>query len=818
MADLFSDLRYALRTLARTPGFTTVSVIALALGIGANTAIFTIFDTVLLRPLPYREPSRLAAINEIVPKFAHLAPTLPVNAAAFLEWRKQSHSFERMAMFGESLTNLTSDGEPIRITMARATASLFPLLGIPPQIGRTFTGDEDRPGHDRVVVLSDRLWADRFQRNPAVLGRKVLLDGDAYEVIGVMPAGFEVPRTSQLQAVSVKDEYAQLWKPFGLRDSEIELMGDFDFGCVGRLAPGVSLKQANAELNVIMSSLARSYPEKIEVLANVVPLQQQMGGRSRQSLTLLLAAVAAVLLVVCVNIANLSLARAAGRRREMAIRAAIGARTGRLVRQVLTESLLLAAAAGALGVLLADVALRVFILRAPVDLPRLSNLRMDGTVALFAILLTLSSGAFFGALPAWRMARSDPQSALKSGSRTITEGRHGGLGAPWARRILVACEVALSAVCLAVGGLLLASFIRVLHADKGFSTGHAITVNLGLPGVRYPKQDDTTRFVRSLLDRVRGRPGVIAAGTSNVLPLGGEGNNNLLSPEGAHLSISELPLADVRSVNPDFFRAMGIPLRAGRIFQESDSKPVAVISAGLARRLWPHDDPIGRRFCQGPDSGRQTWIEVVGVAGDVRGVSLQRNPNPTAYLPYWQRGQHDVGLVVRTAMNPSAIVPAIRSDIQTLDRELPIPQFQTVDQLVDASVAQGRFQLNLVLLFAAAALLAAAIGVYGVVSQTVAQRTNEIGIRMALGASAGSVGRMVLRQGLAPVAAGLAVGLAGALAAGRLVQGLLYGVQAADPFVLAAVAAVLSASAVAACWLPARRATRVDPLVALRYE
>lgn len=813
VADLFSDLRYALRTLMRAPGFAAVAIIALALGIGANTAIFTLFNNVLLRPLPYRDPSRLVAVHAVVPKFAYLAPTIPVNAYAYQEFRKQARSIERIAIFGESLTNLTSGGEPVRLTMARASASLFPTLGIRPQLGRTFSEDEDQAGHDVVVVLSDRLWTDRFHRDPAVLGRKILLNGTPYEVVGVMPAGFQVPRTSQVQGAAVTDDYPQLWKPIGVQQYEMERLGDFNFGCIARLRPGFTAKEATAELTLIQRNILKDAPETLEVLDTAEPLQEQIGGRFRQSLILLLAAVVAVLIVVCVNIANLLLARAAGRRREMAIRTAIGARTGRLVRQSLTESLILAVAGGVLGVLLAEWSLSAILLHAPVDLPRFSEVRIDGTVAGFAFLLTLSAGAFFGMFPAWRMARTDPQSALKSGSQTITESRRGGR----LRRVLIASEVALSAMCLAVGGLLLHSFVRVMQVDKGFQTEHAITVTLGLPEVRYPKSADTSRFVRALLDRVRQQPGVVAAGEISMLPLGGEGNNNLVAAEGTNPPISERPLVDHRGASPDYFNAIGIPLLRGRIFQDSDGgHRVGVISASMARRLWPNGDPIGRRYHEGDD--KQPLIEVVGVVGDIRGASLQKAPNPTSYEPYWQRNEHTVSLVVRTAMAPTAITGPVRRVVQSLDRELPIPAFETVAEIVDTSVAQRRFQLDLVLLFAVAALLAAAVGVYGVISQTVAQRTNEIGIRMALGASAPSVWRLVLRQGLTPVLAGLALGLAASLAAGRLVSGLLYGVGTTDPLVFAGVALVLVGAATAACWLPARRATRVDPLVALRYE
>jgi putative ABC transport system permease protein len=811
MAALLTDLRYALRMLARSPGFAAASVLTLALGIGANTAIFTTFDCVLLRPLPFRDPGRLVAIQEVIPKFANLAPNLPVNAKSFLEWRGHARTLEGIAMFGESLANLTSAGDPARITMARA--SMFPVLGIEPQLGRTFTEDEDRPGYDRVVVLSDRLWSDRFHRDPAVLGSKIVLDGTPYEVIGVMPAGFEAPRTSQLQAVVVADDYAQLWKPFGLKDFEIDEVGDFNFGCIARLKPAISAARANAELNVIQAAWLKQVPVKVEILAAIVPLQQQIAGRSRQSLILLLAAVGAVLLIVCVNIANLLLARAAGRRREMAIRTAIGARVGRLVGQTLTESMLLAAAGGVLGTLLAYWGLLAILLRAPVELPRVSEVRIDWSVAVFTFLLTVASGAFFGILPAWRMARTDPQGALRADSQTLTESRRGGR----LRQILIAGEVALSVMCLAVGGLLLRSFVQLMHVDRGFQAEHAITVKLGLPAVRYPSQADTARFVRALVENVRSQPGVVEVGESNMLPLEGEGNNNLVATEGSNVPLADRPLADFRSANADFFHSMGIPLLEGRTFRECDGQRlVAAVSASLAHRMWPHADPIGKRFHQGDD--RQPWIEVVGVVGDVRGASLQKAPNPTAYLPYWQRNQHSVGLVVRTAMDPSAAVAAVRGAIRTLDRELPIPRFETLGQLVDDSVAQRRFQLDLVLLFALAALAAATLGVYGVISQSVAQRTNEIGIRMALGASAASVWRLVLRQGLAPVSAGLAVGLAESLAAGRLLSGLLFGVRPTDPLVLGAVALALLAAAASACYLPARRATRVDPLVALRYE
>jgi len=812
MAELVSDIRYALRVLGRNPGFAAVAILTLALGIGANTAIFTIFNGVLLRPLPFREPQRLAAINEIVPKFAYLAATIPVSADHFLKWRKQAHSFEQIALFSEMEMNLTSNGEPVSVPAARVSAALFPILGLQAKMGRTFREEEDKPGNDRVVVLSDALWSSRFHRDPGIIGRKIVLDSNPYEVIGVLPAGAQLPKTSQMQTLAVPGDYAQLWKPLALRDDEIEPMGDFNFGCIARLAPGVSFERANAELNTIEDGIGQALPEKIALLAGVVPLQRQITGGTRASLVLLLAAVGAVLLIVCVNLANLLLARAAARRRELAVRLAIGAGAGRLLRQMLTESLLLASLGGALGVALAAWAVRALLAGAPVDLPRMGEVHLDWRVLSFALAITVLSGLLFGALPAWRATRTDPQTALQAGGRS-TPGRHGGK----MRRALIAAEVALSAACLVVAGLLLHSFSQVMQVDRGFRTERTLTVTLGLPWTRYPDSQHQSKFVRTLLERVAAQPGVESVGVSSVLPLGGEGNNNLVAPEGANWPLMERPLADKRAINPDFFRTMGIPLLRGRVFGDSDGdRNVAVISAALAQRLWPGENPVGRKLIEGDGRGHPT--EVVGEVGDVRGASLTKMPRPTMYQPYWQRPQGHWSLVLRSGSAPAGLAGAIRHEIRRLDPELPVPAFQTLEQLVDDSVAQRRFQLDLVLLFALAALVLAAVGVYGVVAQLVAQRTNEIGIRMALGARAGDVRRMVLLEGLGPVAAGLAAGFAAALFAGRLVSGLLFGVRTADPLTFSAVAGVLLASALAACLIPARRATRIDPLEALRYQ
>ncbi|MGA3016164.1 MAG: ABC transporter permease [Bryobacteraceae bacterium] len=816
---MWLDIRYALRTLRRNPGFAVVAILTLALGIGANTAIFTVFNGVLLRPLSYPQPDRLVAVQEVVPKWARFGPALPVTAWHFREWRKQSSSFDGLALVGGLGFTLTSGGDPELVNAQRVSPNLFPLLGIQASLGRTFTEAEDQPGSDHVVVLSDRLWARRFHRDPAIVGGKILLGGAPYQVVGVLPPDARIPTESQLEgspfvtsAASLSNAYdaaADLWKPFAIADSDLAVMAEFDFGCLARLKRGVTITEATADLNVIQSAIAGTLPEKTELRASITGLQVQMTGSSRSSLTLLLAAAGAVMVIVIVNLANLLLARASGRRRELAIRAAIGAGAARLVRQMLTESLLLAAAGGLLGALAADWALTAIIWKAPLDVPRLHDLHMDFAALSFAALLSMSSGVLFGVLPAWGLSRTDPQRALKSAGHASTD-RAGGR----VRRLLISAEVALGAMCLVAGGLLLSSFVRLIHVDKGFQTDRAIEIGLGLPGVRYPDAASHVRFVRELLDQVQTLPGVVAAGITNRGPLSGEGSNLSINVEGVNLPAVEQPIVDYRTVTPGFFRAMGVPLLDGRLMAESDrDRPVAVVSAQAARRLWPNQNPIGRRFQLGSDA----WFDVIGISGDVR-ASLHKTPNLTVYLPYWQRDRSDFALVVRTAIDPMTISGALRVAIRRMDPQLVVPQPVTLAEIVDASVRQRRFQLGLVLAFALSALLLAAIGVYGVVSQSVTQRSKEMGIRIALGAPRRHLWGVIARYGLSPVVAGLCAGLGAAAFASRWIDGLLFGVPAIDPLTYLAVAAALLGAASLACYLPARRAARVDPLAALRNE
>jgi hypothetical protein len=757
------DFRYALRSLRRNPGYAAVVILILAAGIGANTAMFSIVNGVLLRALPFHEPEQLYAVQEAVPKFANISPDFPVNAMHFLEWKKHWTSAEQIALLDHLTFNLTSDGEPERVNAERITWNLFPMLGVQPQLGRGFLEEEDQLGRDRVVLLSDAMWRRRFQADPGVLGRKIILNDKPFQVIGVMPAGLKLPRLSQLQSMSISDTDPDIWKPFAVSKDELDAMGDFNFGCIVRMKKGVAAARALDELNAIEADIIRDLPEKVELRAHLVPLQQQLTGRSRKGLLLLFSAVGAVLLIVCVNIANLMLARATGRRREFAVRAAVGASARRVLA--------------------------------------------------LACVLTLFSAMLFGLLPAWRSSRIDPQEGLRSGGRSATESRHSGR----LRTLLVALEVALSTICLAAAGLLLNSFVRLTHIDKGFDVEHVMSIDLYLAGARYSDMNKRSEFLRKALEAVEPLPGATAVGVSNMLPLTGEGNNNLLLVEGRRGALWERPLVDMRSVNGAYFHAMGISLRSGRVFTEEDRKRgVALVGESTARKIWPGENPLGKRFRFGENSA--PLLEVIGVAGDVRGNGLQKVPQQVVYLPYWYRGRSTTSLVVRTGMNPSAIAGAVRAELHKLDPELPVPQFRTMQDIVSASVAERKFQLSLVLAFAGIAVVLACLGIFGVVSYTVAQRRGEMGIRLALGATAGNLRTMVVRQGLAPVVVGLACGIAGALAMARVLEGLLFGVKATDPWTLGGVAAVLIGVAAAACYVPAMRVSRADPLSALRYE
>jgi predicted permease len=809
---MWNDIRYAFRTLLRERGFATMAVLSLAVGIGANTAIFSVVNGVLLRPLPYRDSERLVTIREVIPKLTHLYPSLPVNFSHYYEWRKRWTGIESIALVQSSAPNLTGVGEPEMLNGARVSASIFRLLGVSPQLGRGFLDEEDPEGHSQVAVISDSLWKRRFKGDRSIVGRKITLDGRPHVVVGVLPPGFQFPAQNDRWIRPGLGSKTEVIQPLGYSKDDLEeINGDYNWSAIARLRPGVSEQMALAELNVIQAGISKRIPdEKMDLHAVMSSLQEDIVGPSRRGLLVLLGAVGAVLLILCVNLANLSLARAAGRARESAIRTALGAGRAQLVRQTLTESLVLALAGGILGIALAAWGVQLLLGAAPLDLPRLAEVSLDGRVLGFAVLISLVTGVAFGILPALRSARAHPQEALKSGSYTTTEGRRG----VRLRGVLVGVEAALSAVLLITAGLLMGSFVRLMHVDKGFDIERVLSVRVAMPSTKYTEKAQQTAFFDRLMEKTRPLPGVLSAALVSALPLQGESWVDLAAAEGDQRPLFERPMVNVRFVSPDYFKTLRIPFREGRPFDDSQrGRSVVIISQGTARRLWPGQSPLGRRLLH-----NETLEEVVGVAADVRSTSLDKDPVPIIYIPYWQRPRQAAALLVRTAMDPRGIAAGVREAIRQVDADVPVPEMQTLEEVMSDSVAQRRFQMTLVILFAAAALALAGFGIYGVVSYSVARRRTEMGIRMALGAGAAGLQRMVLWQGIRPVVAGLAVGIAGALVAGRILSSLLFQVSARDPMIIGGVAVVLLAVSVVAALAPARRATRVDPMNALRFE
>ncbi len=808
---LWTDLRQALRGLRRDRAYTAVALLTLAFGIAANTIIFSIVDGVLLRPLRYLEPGRLVVVNEVVPELARQYPRLPVNARHYFEWRDRASSFERLAIVDQVTWVLTGDGEPEQVDGARVSANLFPLLGARPAAGRLLLEDDDQPGRDTVVVISDALWARRFQRDPAAVGRPLTLDGSPVTIVGVLPASFRLPK-SQPGGITRFPDRAEVFRPIALDRAGAPWFGEMNYSVIGRLRPGTSEDQALAELKVLQAGMNRHAPEGLHLSASITGLQEEVTGSSRTPLLFLLAAVGAVLLIVCVNLANLAIARGAARSHDLAIRRSLGATRASLVRGVLAESLLLGVAGGVLGSGLAWAGLQLVLSRAPVDLPRLEEVQVDLRVFLFAFGLSVATGFLFGLLPAWRAATMDPQQALRDGGRGAT----GGAGGRLIRQGLVAIESALGAALLVLAGLLIGSFFNLLSVDKGFDASRVVTAPLRLPQGAYSTPERREALYRRLVERLREMPGVKTAAVVSRLPLDGEDWVDMVRRQGDTRTAAEMPPVNFRFCSPDYFQAMGIPVVAGRVFGEADrEKSLAVISEAAARAFWPGENPIGKKFDRGNDG--EALFEVAGVVRDVS-VALHRKPVVTVYVPYWWRSRPSMTVVLRTDAAPLAIGRSLRQAIWSLEPDTAILEVAAMESRVAQSVAGRRFQMVLTAGFAAAALLLACLGIYGVVAWSVARRRGEIGVRMALGARGADVQRMVIVDGLKPVAAGLVLGIALAWALGGVMTSLLFGVSARDPLTSGAVAAALASVAALACYVPARRATRSDPLRALHYE
>jgi len=816
MLTLRQDLRYGARMLLKKPGFTIAAVLTLALGIGGNAAIFSLVNSILLRPLSYSEPERLYTIWEIIPKLRDRFASLPVSARHFVEWREQSTFFEQIAVLTPSSINLTGAGEPERLGAARVSANFFSVVGVDPQLGRAFVEGEDKPQSQPVAVISDSLWRRRFNNDLSVIGRSITIDGKGFTVVGVMPRNFPFPRGKELHEFVNFEQRTDVFLPLVFTQQDLAELGSFNYAVIARLKQRATPNQAQAEISAIQSRIAASTPEMEDLNAFLLPLQETLVGNVRQGLTLMLAAVGFVLLIVCVNLANLMLSRAPLRRREFAIRMALGATRARLIAQLLTESMLLSQIGGALGVLLAFWGIRALATNIPVDLPRLEEVRVDGMAVLYAFLVSIVTGAVFGLWPAIRATKVELNETLKLGGRALTKGA----GSGRLSGALIVIEVSLSVLLLVGAGLLLRSFVRVMNVDRGFKTENVLIADLSLSPTKYNQVIQRREFYRRLLEQVTSLPGVRASGIASSAPLSKETSITVIMAEGApQVPVVERPLVDRRHVSPGYFRTMGIPLRQGRLFDESDHKQaVVILSEKIARLLWPGEDPIGKRIREG-DSTPVT--QVVGVVGDLRGSTLEKDPSSAMYLPYWQGDLSDLSgmaLTIRTDVESQSMAGVLREEVRKLDAETPIAEIKTMERVVSESVSRRRFQMFIISVFGGVALLLAAIGIYGVVSYSVTERTNELGIRLALGAERRDVFRLVLKQGMIPVVMGLCVGLVAAFALARLIRSLLFGVSATDPATLAAIAVVLTIVALLACWIPARRATKVDPMTALRHQ
>jgi putative ABC transport system permease protein len=812
--DAWQDLRYGVRTLRKNPGFAVVAVCTLALGVGANAAIFGVVDAVLLRPLPFAGQERLVVMWERDLTSKH--PLVELSIPEFNDWRAQSQSFESMAAMPTSVYGygyiLTGRGEPVQIESARVSADFFKTLGARPELGRDFTAEDDRPGAARVVVISHRLWRERFDSDPRLIGRPVTLNDTQFEVVGVMPADFEFPRG------------ADIWSTLSanMGGGALQSRQAVFLQAVGRLKPGATAAQAEAELNTIIGRLAAAYPETEAAGHRVVitPLADYLFGSASLALWMLLAATGLLLAVACANVANLLLARATSRRREIAVRVALGARRSRIVRQMLAESLLLAAAGGGLGVLLAQWLIRLLAFVAPADIPRIEDAGVNAGVLAFTAAVALLTVFVFGLAPALAASKVDLADALSEGGGKTAGGRRGGrlLGA------LVVAEVALTAVLLVGAGLVLRSFVNLRQVDAGFDTGNVLTFQLRLHGKKYPDAKSVRGFYRQLTERLEARPGVVAAGAVLIRPLEGSIGWDVpfataeQSPEEAKRN--RVPNFEV--VTPHYFRSVGLPLKAGREFNEHDDEgapKVVIISEAMAREIFaPGADPVGQRIrLFDPSDSDSSWSTVVGVVGDARYRDV-RDPRWDVYVPYGQFSFPVRYVTVRTASDPAAFADVVRGEVAALDPDQAVAALKTTSELFSENVARPRFNTLLLVLLSALAALLAAIGIYGVMSYSVRQRTREIGIRLALGAQPRDVLKLVVRRAMALALVGVAGGLLVAAAVTRLMEGLLYGVSAVDPATFSAIAVALACVAFLSSYAPARRATKVNPMAALRNE
>jgi putative ABC transport system permease protein len=805
-----SRVIHALRLLRKNPGFTLLAILILGFGIGANTAIFSVVDSVLLRPLAYRDSNRLVMLWQSVPNRGLLQ--IPVSQADFADYRARANSFEQMAAvyLDKEEYAVTGAGTPEQVRGMAVSTNLFALLGVAPSLGRGFLPNEGQPGNQRTVIVSHGFWQRHFGGDPSALGRDLMLDGNACKIIGIMPRGFTFPPPLSFGVGSVPSG-RDLWVPVVLDTANRDY---HPLGVVGRLRSGVSMEQARAEVTAIAAGLANEYAQTNNGLgASLSPMLEQVVHGARPALLLLLAGVGCVMLIACVNIANLLLARSIVRRKELAVRAALGANRRELIKQLLSENMILGLLGGCAGVLLALWGIDVFRPLADIGIPRLAEVHVDWRMFVFGVSLSLLTGLLTGLLPALTASRLDLNEALKEAGRSLAGSRHNRI-----RGTLAVAEIGLAIVLLVAAGLLIRSFDRLLRVDPGFQSANLLTLQLRLPQSRY-RDPGIAEFETQLLDRIGKLPGVVSAAAVNSLPITGFQGTTLFRIEGqpAPQSISQSPMGGQRVISSAYFRTMGIPLRSGREFTEYDnarSAPVAIVSQSIVDRFFSGENPAGKRIQL--DNAQGPWLTIVGVVGDVHSSGLLAGPAPEFYVPYTQDAWSVMAVVIRTRSHPEALVSAVRDQVWSIDHDLPVAHIATMESNLAESLAGRRFQLIVLGAFACVALILALVGIYGVISYSVIHRAHEIAIRMALGARTGEVLRSVLLQGFTLACAGIGAGLIAALAVTRWMAGLLFQIRPADPLTLAAVSAAVLVTALLACYLPARRATRIDPVEALR--
>lgn len=806
MRALWQDLRYGFRLLAKHSGFTAVAVLTLALGIGANSAIFSVVNAVLLRPLPFKEPERLIKIWEALPQ----GGTGTVSVPNLFDWREQNDVFTEIAAYQSSDFNLQGREQPERISGANVSPNFFSVLGVDPLMGRAFVQGEDQSGSERVVILSNQLWQRNFGSDPQIVGKHVNIGGESFQVVGVIPQGFQFPSRT-----------TELWTPLVFSPKQLSSRGSHSFMALGRLKDGVSLQKAQAAMSAIARRLEQQYPEAQTGRGiTLIPLHEETVQNVRSALLILLGAVGFVLLIACTNVANLLLARAATRRREIGIRTALGAGRGRLIRQFLTESLLLSLMGGALGLVMAKWGVDGLMSLAAGFLPRASEIGLDWRVLGFTLLLSLMTGIVFGLVPAWQGSKVDVQEALKEGGNAGTSPRSN-----WLRNGLAVLEVASALVLLIGAGLLIKSFIRLQQVESGLRTENLLTMRIALPQTKYTTSQASAGFYQQVLERVSTLPGVEVAGVINLLPIQQYGTNGTVQVEGQPTDPQGLgPLVEFRTVSPDYFRALGVQLITGRPFKSQDaegSQPVAIVNQAFVKTFLPNHDPIGKRLLGDKPDGSDT-LTIVGVVADVKQSGLNQRTRPELFTPYtqpmWEGMTQSMTLVVRAMSDASTLTPLIRREVLAVDPYQPVYNVQTMEAVIERSVSGNRLNMLLLSIFAALALILALVGIYSVMSYLVTQHTREIGIRMALGARPLDILKLMLGQGLMLALAGVVIGIACALALTRVMGSLLYGVAATDPLTYLGISLLLLMVSLLACFLPARRAMKVDPMIALRYE